>query len=269
MKKNDGYEGFRYKESQALSDLVQRRFHFLQNPSDCSTARKLVCKINKGCGLGCQLHHIVYCFIMAYATERTLILKSKGWRYHKGGWEEIYLPVSETCLDSEGQSQGSWPSQDVQVMTVPIIDSLNPRPSFLPLAIPADLAPRLMRIHGDPIAWWIGQLLKFILKPQPETAAMLENGKNKLGFKRPIVGVHVRRTDKVGTEAAFHGIDEYMKVSDLNQPMNQPQDDHMITNQNFTTIISHFRPSMTTTTSSRWWSTWTNDVSTWPVMTRR
>lgn len=26
--------------------------------------------------------------------------------------------------------------------------------------------------------------------------------------------MHVRRTDKVGTEAAFHGIDEYMKFVD-------------------------------------------------------
>ncbi|KAL7014019.1 hypothetical protein ACKWTF_015702 [Chironomus riparius] len=214
MKGADGYEAYRHKESKALSDLVQKRLHYLQNPSDCSTARKLVCKINKGCGYGCQLHHIVYCFIMAYATERTLILKSKGWRYHKGGWEEIYLPVSETCLDSDKGSQGTWPQQDVQVMSVPIIDSLNPRPSYLPLAIPADLAPRLTKLHGDPIAWWIGQLLKYILKPQPETLEMLENGKNKLGFKKPIVGVHVRRTDKVGTEASFHSLEEYMKGVD-------------------------------------------------------
>ena len=27
--------------------------------------------------------------------------------------------------------------------------------------------------------------------------------------------VHVRRTDKVGTEAAFHGIEEYMKHVDV------------------------------------------------------
>lgn len=146
---------------------------------------------------------------MAYATERTMILKSKGWRYHKGGWEEIFLPVSETCLDSSGASTGSWPAGDnVQVLTIPIIDSLNPRPPFLPLAIPADLAPRLMKLHGDPIAWWIGQLLKFIMKPQPETKEMLENGRQKLGFKKPIVGLHIRRTDKVGTEAAFHSLDE-------------------------------------------------------------
>lgn len=48
---------------------------------------------------------------MAYATERTLIMKSKGWRYHKGGWEEIFLPVSETCTDSIGETQATWPGQ--------------------------------------------------------------------------------------------------------------------------------------------------------------
>lgn len=125
------------------------------------------------------------------------------------------MPVSETCLDSNGASQGTWPAGDnIQVLSVPIIDSLNPRPPFLPLAIPADLAPRLMKLHGDPIAWWIGQFLKYILKPQPETREMLENGRTKLGFKKPIVGVHIRRTDKVGTEAAFHSLDEYMQAVD-------------------------------------------------------
>ena len=30
----------------------------------------------------------------------------------------------------------------------------------------------------------------------------------------PFCSVHVRRTDKVGTEAAFHGIEEYMTAVD-------------------------------------------------------
>ena len=30
-------------------------------------------------------------------------------------------------------------------------------------------------------------------------------------FESPVVGIHVRRTDKVGTEAAFHPVEEYMK----------------------------------------------------------
>ena len=40
---------------------------------------------------------------------------------------------------------------------------------------------------------------------------MLEDMEKSLGFTKPIVGIHVRRTDKVGTEAAFHPVEEYMK----------------------------------------------------------
>lgn len=47
MASNDGYEGSRHKESRDLSDLVQKRLHYLQNPPDCSVARKLVCKVRK------------------------------------------------------------------------------------------------------------------------------------------------------------------------------------------------------------------------------
>lgn len=222
MRMVDGYEHWRQRESNELSNLVQKRLHYLQNPGDCKTARKLVCKLNKGCGYGCQLHHAVYCFIVAYATERTLILKSKGWRYHKAGWEEVFQPISETCSDVDATYHASnWPGQhDTQVVILPIIDSLVPRPPYLPLAIPADLAPRLMRLHGDPIVWWVGQFLKYLLRPQGATENMLKIGMERLGFKKPIVGVHVRRTDKVGTEAAFHGIDEYMRyVEDYYQQL--------------------------------------------------
>ena len=57
---------------------MQRRLHHLQNPKDCSSARKLVCSLSKACGFGCQMHHAMYCFIVAYGTERTLILQSGG-----------------------------------------------------------------------------------------------------------------------------------------------------------------------------------------------
>lgn len=153
---------------------------------------------------------------MAYATERTLILKSKGWRYHKNGWEEVFKPLSDTCTTSEGASHANWGNghYNTQVVDLPIIDSLNPRPAQLPLAIPEDLAPRLKRLHGDPITWWVGQFLKYLLRYQPETQQIIDIGMEKLGFQTPIVGVHIRRTDKVGTEAALHNVEEYMKHVD-------------------------------------------------------
>lgn len=47
LRRIDGYEDWRRKEAESLSDLVQRRLTYLQNPDDCSKARKLVCRLNK------------------------------------------------------------------------------------------------------------------------------------------------------------------------------------------------------------------------------
>ncbi|XP_059482746.1 alpha-(1,6)-fucosyltransferase isoform X2 [Neocloeon triangulifer] len=211
LAEEDGFADWRIKESQDLSDLVQKRLHALQNPPDCANARKLVCNLNKGCGYGCQIHHAVYCFIVAYGSKRTMILKSKGWRYHKGGFEEIFMPVSETCTSPDGATHSHWPGKSgTQVVDLPIVDSLSPRPPWLPLAVPRDLAPRLSRLHGDPVVWWVSQFMRYLLRPQSNTYKMLEETSQKLGFQRPVVGVHIRRTDKVGTEAAFHPLEEYM-----------------------------------------------------------
>jgi glycoprotein 6-alpha-L-fucosyltransferase len=47
--------------------------------------------------------------MVAYGTKRTLILKSKGWRYHKSGWDEVFKPVSDSCVDPSGESVSNWP----------------------------------------------------------------------------------------------------------------------------------------------------------------
>lgn len=58
LRKIDGYEHWRRTEAENLSDLVQRRLTYLQNPSDCSKARKLVCRLNKVLnGLCCCFFH--------------------------------------------------------------------------------------------------------------------------------------------------------------------------------------------------------------------
>lgn len=71
--------------SDALVEMLARSRYLgivpvLQNPHSCADARKVVCNLNKGCGYGCQLHHVAYCMIVAYGTNRTLVLESHGWR---------------------------------------------------------------------------------------------------------------------------------------------------------------------------------------------
>ena len=63
----DGWKGWREQEAKNLSDLVQRRLHALQNPKDCSTAKKLVCKLNKG-----KCHHNI--LIYNYVLNRAILM---------------------------------------------------------------------------------------------------------------------------------------------------------------------------------------------------
>lgn len=66
----DGYEEWRQKESEELTNLVQERFKYLQNPEDCDSARKLVCTLNKVCSLnktssGLKIHFFFRVVVMA------------------------------------------------------------------------------------------------------------------------------------------------------------------------------------------------------------
>ena len=79
----------------------------------------------------------------------------------------MFLPLSETCRDPSGEfifedefdhliilmsvphpggSHSTWPgSSDTQVVDLPIVDSVSPRPPYLPPAVPADLVDRIAR----------------------------------------------------------------------------------------------------------------------------
>ena len=193
-----------------VSNIVQNRLHQLQHPADCSSAKILVCTINKNCGYGCQMHHVLYCFLIAYTTKRTLIIDSKSWTYSRRGWNAHFLPVSNTCVTSPHGVEWGFDHEKHQVVHLPIIDLLTPRPKQMPLSVPEDLYDSILLFHGSPFVWWIGQFCKYIFKFQPSLENEIINKKRDLGFGKPIVGVHIRRTDKISSEALLHEVEEYM-----------------------------------------------------------
>lgn len=64
LTKGDGHQEWREREARELSDLVQRRFYYLQNPRNCNNAKKLTCSLNKGCGFGCQVLYLLLFFLI-------------------------------------------------------------------------------------------------------------------------------------------------------------------------------------------------------------
>ena len=60
-----------------------------------------------------------------------------------------------------------------------------------------DLVDRMTRLHSDPDLLWVSHFVRFLLRPQPHTRAMLQATEKSFQFKHPIVGAHIRRIDKV------------------------------------------------------------------------
>ena len=159
------------------------------------------------------MHFISLCLIASYATKRTMIIEAERWNYHKGERRNMFLPLSETCTEADESDRRPWPgTHETRVIDLEFVNGMMKLPgqTFFQLGIPEDLSERINRFSGDPSAWWIGQIIHYLFRYQPKTRKVIDQAKENMNFRQPIVGIHVRRTDKVGKEAAFHYIDEYM-----------------------------------------------------------
>ena len=78
--------------------------------------------------------------------------------------------------------------EDSLVVTFPERDHPEPRPDFFPKSIPKDISERLIRLHGDPFAWWMGQFFKYSMRMNQPFHEHIDNLTRRLGYEKPIVG---------------------------------------------------------------------------------
>jgi len=69
-------------------------------------------------------------------------------------------------------------------------------------------------ISIEPMALFIGHIIRYLMRPTLELSRYYDNYKQRIQWKHPIVGLHVRRTDKLWIEAKYHSMDEYIKYVD-------------------------------------------------------
>ncbi|KII68817.1 Alpha-(1,6)-fucosyltransferase [Thelohanellus kitauei] len=114
------------------------------------------------------------------------------------------MPLSETCNINSNQSNN---------LKIEFIDLsyYYKNMAYIPKVIPENIRQQIEEFHTDPFLWWISQIVTYVLRLQPSIIKKLK----PIEFKSPIVGVHVRRTDKLIREANFYPIEEYMKYVDL------------------------------------------------------
>lgn len=183
-----------------VRDTIQR----LQNPSDCESAPKLHCLLDNPHGLAAGVHDALWCFVAALQMGRTVVLNSTLWHYSPGvdGWLRTFQPVAGPACDGVGR-------RNTIIKGYPGYDSATRERSKI-LDLPASIVKTLVANHADPYAWWYGQIVSYIFRLQNSTWQAIDDFKMANGYKHPIVGMHIRRTDKK-REAAYHDVREYMQ----------------------------------------------------------
>nr|XP_018667645.1 alpha-(1,6)-fucosyltransferase-like isoform X1 [Ciona intestinalis] len=213
---NEDEEGDRYK----LRELNRRAQHLIQhtqNQKNCRRAKKLFCNVEAKCGFGCLVHHYGVCLFLAIGTNRVMQWDLKAITDYPG-LDEVFMPLSETCNNITGGKEApEWYSEkssnptpvDTEVVKVTLIDSHDRQTPFAPMTIPEEFYPLVKPIHGDPLVWWAGQVQSYLMRPKAWVTREVQIIKQDIGFKHPVVGVHIRRTDK-SNEANFQRMEAYM-----------------------------------------------------------
>lgn len=204
---------------QSLTELMEKRIKASQNPENCTLANKLVYSIGVS-GYGSEMELISRALLEAFYIGRVLILKSKGWSYCKKGWEEYHLPLSNTCREIQENDQYRYYYKDMNDTDKQVLhlgDNYINRPKAL-IGVPQDIAPLLAMVHSHPEAWWMAQFTKHVSRLQPWVQSVINTKKMELrsrGFVRPVVGLHIRRTDKISRhESEYIDTHEYLKQAE-------------------------------------------------------
>eukprot|EP00047_Mylnosiga_fluctuans_P009598 m.12204 g.12204 ORF g.12204 m.12204 type:complete len:427 (+) comp2707_c0_seq1:41-1321(+) len=208
-------------QARAAVELFNKKITALQFPADCKTRKFIRCGLGAGssCGFGCQFHHFVYCLIAGMATDRTVVLDIRDWRYASTSrnctagdpWGCFFEPTSAcTVADLQGRAETSFAGAFASI-TTDVVDLGFRSSREYDKWVPEDLK-ALLAFHKRPQLWLVGHASAFLLRFNARLRAAYAETKAAIGFKHPILGVHARGDDKY-QEAAIHYLSEYLQYA--------------------------------------------------------
>lgn len=215
LRELDGYDTYRQKLTQFTSDLIQAKLWQNQNPEKCSNAKTLVCYFNTHRnGWGCMVHHAAYCLMAALASGRMLVIDKTEEVF---GLEHHFLPLSRNCGNQKvPKTPYDWPTPTNSEPVVKFCPNRLSKSQEVHLGqfntsmypyLPSELIDLITWISPDPEAWFVGQFIKYLLRPKP----WLQKELNVLNQLHPGLAIQVRRQDKY-REISFVEVGKYVEV---------------------------------------------------------
>nr|XP_002123485.3 alpha-(1,6)-fucosyltransferase-like isoform X1 [Ciona intestinalis] len=202
----------RNRKSQKLLVELEKRIQTSQNPLKCE---KILRCVLPGSGLGSQMHQLVHCFLAAFGTGRVLVLEKGATMITYGTLvESVFKPLSENCRDRPSPNAVIWngnTDQNEDVVMVTFGSIASNRGMFAPPIIPLEMKDELVKLMGEPEAWFAGAFVKYAMRLQPDIQEKIDKATSEMDLAPPLVGIHIRRTDKLLWEAQHHSVEEYMR----------------------------------------------------------
>ncbi|KAJ6217084.1 hypothetical protein RDWZM_008241 [Blomia tropicalis] len=206
------------REQIRLGQTIRSALIRLQNNDKCK--HKFVrCSSYRECGFGCLIHHFTFCLITALALNRTLILNNEVPNIPI--WHAL-VPIKnqDECLNERIQSNYetiSWNVWVNQQQTEPLIIELSPienivkRMPFQPLAIPEQLRDQLEYLSQVPFVLFVGHIVNYIFNLNEQMWKKIHVYYSTLNLSSidTLIGLHIRRTDKI-FESDLFSMSAYM-----------------------------------------------------------
>ncbi|KAF7633599.1 hypothetical protein Mgra_00007008 [Meloidogyne graminicola] len=207
-----------YQQLKIIGEKIKSALDLLQNPTDCSNARIIL--PTQYCGFGCIMHQINYCLIIGSESGRTVIIENEETKIYKFNvkWSEVFEPITNCSYTKHVKpflplNDYEEPGQIDRILYLKyrlyLHKEINVSRGFD--VAPIEIKDSILKYTYNPILWFRGQLINYIWKEneriKKETNKILSEIRIECG---PVVGIHVRRTDKT-SEAKIHKLEAYMK----------------------------------------------------------
>nr|XP_018671935.1 alpha-(1,6)-fucosyltransferase-like isoform X2 [Ciona intestinalis] len=203
----------------------------LQYPKNCDEAPQFYVPLTE-CGYGCAFRHLAGCLEQSMVNNLTLVAGFSNSIYSTDikegefpieetsscppptnlkGWTEVLCQLTQCAPRNENLSRNITEHKKVFMK----IEFIPTAVGFKPPGVTDEYWSRVASFHGNPKAWWTGQLLKYLQMPTEGMKNEINEAlATRVDFTKPIVGVHVRRTDKIylpGEDSEVHTLAEYMQ----------------------------------------------------------
>nr|XP_026689468.1 alpha-(1,6)-fucosyltransferase-like [Ciona intestinalis] len=202
-----------YKTAIKVKKIIDK----LQNPKRCDEYGQLYVKVAE-CGFGCIMHDLTNKLNIATSYNKTLILQTSTSIYTRSQiMSDILEPISKKCqVPIKGKWVEPYKFADLTQNKLCIIKrQISGRAyTFRYPVFTDEMWGNVEAFHSDPMGWWISQMRKSLFKPKPKLQERIDYYAENVDFSSPIVGVHVRRSDKLtspGEFAVFRPLSEFMK----------------------------------------------------------